>query len=404
MARKSLSELGVRALKPRAARFAYPDPELRGHFIRVQPSGAKSYCAVARNPAGKQIWTTIGSTEVLPIAEARIRAREILQRVRDGLTAVKAAPNTFREIAEQWIKRHAEAKGLRTIPQIKRLLNVHVLSVWGERPFPSIRRSDIAALLDDIEDHHGARQADMVLTVVRSIMNWYATRNDDYTPPVSKGMGRQNQKEHARARMLTDDEIRSIWKAAENNGTFGGIVRLALLTAQRRTKVASMKWSDISLDGEWTISKEPREKDNAGSLALPAMVLDIIRAQPRLASNEHIFAGRGGGPFCGFSTAKAAFDAKIPEVEPWVIHDLRRTARSLMSRAGVQSEIAEKVMGHSVGGVEGIYDRFEYMAEKADALRRLAALIDGIVHERSAAVVPMRRGKRRQHGTPAQRD
>src|SRR5262249_35432857 len=156
-------------------------------------------------------------------------------------------------------------------------------------------------------------QADMVLTVVRSIMNWVATRHDDYSPPVVKGMRRQDQKEHARARILADDEIRLIWKAAENGGTFGGMIRLALLPGPRRTKVASMQRSDISPDGEWTLAKEPREKANAGSLLLPPLALDTIRAQPRLASNEHVFAGRGGGPLTGFSATKAAIDAKVPD-------------------------------------------------------------------------------------------
>ncbi|WP_146751146.1 Arm DNA-binding domain-containing protein, partial [Pseudomonas aeruginosa] len=78
MARKSLSDAGVKALKPRAARFAYADPELAGHYVRVQTSGAKSFCAVARNPAGKQIWTKINSTETMLINEARVRAREII--------------------------------------------------------------------------------------------------------------------------------------------------------------------------------------------------------------------------------------------------------------------------------------------------------------------------------------
>jgi integrase len=93
---------------------------------------------------------------------------------------------------------------------------------------------------------------------------------------------------------------------------------------------------------------------------------------------------------------KAKFDAKLPSDMPnWRLHDLRRTARSLMSRAGVSSEHAERVMGHAIGGVEGIYDRHAYADEKAEALNKLAALIDSIVHPLSADVLPMKQGKRR---------
>src|SRR5262245_23881606 len=97
--RKTLTDKGVVALKPRAVRYAIPDPELRGHYIRVQPSGAKSFVTVARSPIGKQVWTTIAACEVMDIAEARERAREAIKRVRAGLPAVEPQSATFVEVA-----------------------------------------------------------------------------------------------------------------------------------------------------------------------------------------------------------------------------------------------------------------------------------------------------------------
>jgi integrase len=209
-------------------------------------------------------------------------------------------------------------------------------------------------------------------------------------------MRRTNPKERERSRILTDDEIRAIWKQAAANGTFGALVRLLLLTAQRREKVVSMRRSDVSIDGVWTIAVEAREKGNAGELVLPPAALEIIRAQPQLGDNPYILAGRGGAHINGYSKAKRQFDEKLPDVAPWVLHDLRRTARSLMSRAGVRPDIAERVMGHAIAGVEGVYDRHEYCDEKADALARLATLINTILHPRSAEVLPIKRkGKRR---------
>jgi hypothetical protein len=216
--RKTLTDKGVAALKTRPRRFAYPDPELTGHYVRVQPSGAKAFVTVARNPNGKQIWTNIGATDVLSISEARDKAREAIKRVRAGLPAFEEPPNkpdSFQDVAEQWLKRHAEKNRLRSQTQITRLLRVHVFPRWPDRPFVDIRRSDVAKLLDHVEDNHGARQADLVLTIVRAIMNWHATRHDHYNPVVVKGMRRQNPKQHTRARILTDDEIRAIWKQAE---------------------------------------------------------------------------------------------------------------------------------------------------------------------------------------------
>jgi integrase len=384
-----LSDLGVAALKPRAARFAFPDPELAGNYVRVTPNGAKSYCAVARDPSGRQVWTTIGLAERMPIAEARIRARDVIRRVRDGLPAIEPRAETWGAVAAGWLARHVGKKELRSAGEIKRLLDRYILPVWKDREFVSIRRSDIAALLDDIEDKHGARQADCCLAIIRSIANWFASRNDDYNPPIARGMRRQSPAAQARSRTLADEEIKKVWETAGACGAHGGLVKLALLTAQRRDKLAAMRWTDLK-GGTWTIATEAREKGNAGTLALPALALEVIEAQPRFADNPFVFAGRGQGTLVGFSKLKARLD-RLSGVSGWTLHDLRRSARSLMSRAGVLSEHAERVMGHAIVGVEATYDRHQYFAEKADALARLAALIDSIVRPRTAEVLPLRR-------------
>jgi integrase len=391
--RKTLTDRGVAALKPRPKRYAVPDPEMRGLWIRVQPSGGKSFWTIGSNPEGKQVWTHIGAADI-GIATARELARPILQRVRMGLPAVEAKAETLAAVAANWLKRHVEGNGLRSRDEIERVLNAYILPTWRDRTFASIRRNDVAALLDEVEDNHGARQADYVLAIVRAVMNWYGTRHEDYASPIVRGMRRINPKERARSRTLTDDEIRAVWKVAEDNGTFGALIRLLLLTAQRHAKVVAMRWQDITSDATWTIPTAPREKGNAVELVLPQLALDIIRAQPRFDANPFVLAGRGNGHLNNPSNGKRAFDqklaAELPGMERWTLHDLRRTARSLMSRAGVSSEYAERVMGHAIGGVEGIYDRHRYAAEKADALRKLAALINAIVNEHGADVLPMK--------------
>jgi integrase len=377
MSRQTLSDRGVAALKPRAKAYAHPDPEMPGHYVRVQVSGAKSFVAITIGADRKQKWITLGKVGVLSIDDARARAREAIKRVRAGLPAFETppgAPETFKQVAERWLAREVRARAFRSEYEITRILNVHVLPRWGERPFIGIRRSDITMLMDDIEDGHGTRQADYTLGIVRSLMYWYASRTDDYSPPVTRKMKRQSTKHQARKRILCDDEIRKLWQATASPGTFNGIVRLCLLTGARSRKVAAMQWSDLQ-DGEWIVRREPREKD-AADLVLPPIALEIIRAQPRVGDSPFVFAAsRGNGPFCDWGQ-KARL---LPDVAPWVIHDLRRTARSLMSSAGVAREIAERVLGHAIPGVEGVYDRHEYRDEKADALARLAALIERIV-------------------------
>ena len=290
-------------------------------------------------------------------------------------------------VANEWVKRHVEARGLISATDVKGYLSRTLIPAWGGREFTSLRRSDVAKLLDDVEDNNGVVSADRTLAVIRGICNWYATRHDDYSSPVIRGMRRTNPKARARSRILEDDELRALWAAAEANGVFGALVRVALLTGQRREKIVSMMWEDI-VDGEWRIPASEREKNTAGSLVLPQEVLDIINAQPRFASNPYVFAGVGPNHIGGTSNRKARLD-KRSGVVGWTLHDLRRTARSLMSRAGVRPDIAERVLGHAIKGVEGVYDRHSYRDEKAHALRALASLIKNITNPPADNVVSL---------------
>jgi len=179
------------------------------------------------------------------------------------------------------------------------------------------------------------------------------------------------------------------------------LLKTLLLTGQRREKVLRMRWDDIS-DGVWAIPTAKREKGNAGRVKLPPSLLDIVNAQPQIAGNPYVFAGRGSGPFNNFSQRTHELNKKLSEklgeVQQWQLHDLRRTARSLMSRAGVRPDIAERVLGHVRPGVEGIYDRHHYDSDKADALARLAALVESIINPPPANVVPLTKQKRAPRG------
>jgi integrase len=273
-------------------------------------------------------------------------------------------------------------KGLRSAAELDRFMQQHLYDAWSGKDFTSIKRKDVADLLDHIEDEHGARQADYALAVIRQICNWYATRDENYSTPIVKGMRRTNPKETERKRFLSDVEIHAIWNAADDS--YGQLLKFLLLTAQRREKVASMRWDDI--DGNvWTIKTEKREKGNAGVLVLPKSAVAVLGGR----GEGLVFPGRGGKQITGWSKYKARID-RVSGVTNWVLHDLRRTARSLMSRASVNSDIAERVMGHAQEGVKGVYDRHEYRDEKAHALKKLAGLVELILKGAADNVVAIR--------------
>lgn len=379
MARQTLTDIGVSKLKPKAKRYHHPDPELAGHYVRVAPTGGKTFAAIARNPAGKQVLITIGDAATLPIVEARSRARVAMQRVKDGLPPFPPKTVSFGSVAMEWVVRKAEAEEFRSLPEIKRQLAKNILPQWNDLEIGTIGKSAIANLLDKIQDECGARQADWCLTIIRQILRWHASRVDGYNPPLFLGMRRQSPKKQRRSRTLQDHEIRQVWAAAGDSGTYGALIKMLLLTGQRLDKVVNMTWPDLLDDKSvWKIRTEhEREKAHGGTLRLPRSARSILVNLPRFAKNPYVFAGRKGR-INGMSKSKSRFDALCGVSENWTLHDLRRTARTLMSRAGVPADIGERVLGHTMEGIRGTYDWHSYTDEKADALQRLANLLGEI--------------------------
>jgi integrase len=343
-----------------------------GLALRVSYHGTKTW-RVLYYVDGQPRTKHLGKYPDVSVAEAYKKARQF-----DPESASKKAKaGTFRDVAYDFVRTYVDVERLRTRGEIVRCLNKYVYPAWGSRRFFDIGRSDVAKLRDHVREEHGARQANVVLGIVSRLMNWYAAnRSDTYASPIVKGM---KYKTGSRDRILSDDELRLVWNACD--GEFGDIVKLLLLTAQRRDKVGSMKWDEVK-DGVWTIPSEHREKSNAGSLRLPQLALNIIEARPAVAENPYVFPGRvTGQAFNSYSQGKRELDAKLPKDMPnWTLHDLRRTARSLLARAGINEHVAERVLGHVIPGVHGTYDRHRYDAEKGHALEALASLVERIIN------------------------
>lgn len=405
--RRNLTAKAIEALKPApgGGRYDVADGIVPGFGVRVTDKGKKSYILTARFPGSSNpTRRTIADIGAMELSKARDVARAWLSQIAAGLdpqaererARQEAATRTltFADVAEQFMAQHVRRNALRSGDEIDRLLKKDVLPVWRDREFVSIRRGDVARLLDGIEARAPVH-ADHVLAILSKLFNWYMAREENYLSPVVRGMRRTAPKDHARSRALTDDEIRVFWAASGEAGAYGAFLRIALLTAQRRAKVVGMKWSDIDDEGIWTIPAEPREKTNAGSLKLSKLALSIFEELHRWEDCDYVFAGRGKVPINGMSKAKKTLDAAITKaaeapVANWTVHDLRRTARSLMSRAGVRPDVSERVLGHAIPGVEGVYDRYSYNPEKADALAKLADLVTRIVEGESKAAEVIR--------------
>jgi integrase len=268
---------------------------------------------------------------------------------------------------------------------------------WGNTKFLEIRRLHVNDLLDHIVDNHGRSQADAVLAVIRGICNWYATRSEHYESPIVAKMKRDRRKpeDRARSRFLNDNEIRLVWDAANECGQFGALVQVALLTGQRRgrfgEKSTAMRWSEIAKNGLWTFSHEERRKGVANQIKLSPMAMEIIRKRSKIDGNPFVFPGCAKGPFNHFSQGMDQLREKLPDLPHWTIHDLRRTARKLMSRAGVRPDIGELVLGHSIKGIRAVYDDVtEYQSLIDQAVQAIANVVDQIVNGTGDNVVQMR--------------
>jgi integrase len=373
----------------------------RGFGVRVTAAGARAFVLNYRL-RGREFRYTIGAWPDWSALKAVREARDLRQRIDRGENplADRAPSPTTASVAaviDEFLARHVrnprQPLRKRTVSTYASAFDRLVKPRIGKLGIYEVRRSHIIRMLDEIEDANGPVMADRTLAYLRKAFNWYATRDDQFNVPVVRGMARVRPRERARTRVLSDDEIRAIWPELVKAGTFGILVKLLLLTAQRRNEVAGMAASEIGADGIWTIPAERYKTKCEHFVPLSKAALAIIEAQPKADGCDYVFPSRAGTPFSGFASGKAALDkavlatmqqqangVKVAPIPSWTLHDLRRTAKTLMARAGVRPDISERVLGHALPGIQGTYDRHSYADEKRDALEKLADMIERILH------------------------
>lgn len=414
-----LTDLKVRHLEPDpAGEYIQGDTLVPGFGVRVRSSGAKSYVVMKRLPGRtKPTRITLGRVDDLGLSDAREQARKDIAATRQGIQVnfekrrarrrlrqaeadTGYAPGTFGETAERYIQ--SECKALSRGRDIESIIRRHLIPAWAHLPLDALRRRDLTEQLDPVVASGRTQAAHKLREVAIRIVNWAIDRGDievNYLASPSRGRRRAGIiRRTRRTRVLNNDEIRAIWRACDEIAwPFGEFVRLALLLAQRRGEIAGMEWKelrylDVPERAVWIIpawrhkpSAEQERVDHA--VPLPRMALDLIRSMPRVC-DQFVFSTQPGTHFSGFSKAKARVD-ELVGFNDWRPHDLRRTARTNLS-ALVPSDIAERVLGHTIGGVRGVYDLYAYLDEKRDALNRWAASLQNIVEPPPLNVVELR--------------
>jgi integrase len=395
--RGSVAGLGLQVTATGHKSFVF-QYRIRGASRRMKLTGAWLHYERERERKAAHPIIEPPATGRFTLADAKAEAEAVrgaVARGRDPFVEMKAAASrgedTFKAIAESYMAR--EGKHLRTARARARTLERHVYPVLGNRPIGEIKRSDVHRLLDRVEDKSGKVMADRVLAFVGRIFNWHSIRSDHFVNPLPRGMRASNSQK--RSRILTDDEIRAVWRAAEaQGGPYASLLMFLLLTGARRAEAAEMPWDEVEGGTDWVLPPERNKPMHRSKVKvdlvrpLSPAALAVIEKLPRIGKGKFVFTMDGRRPINGFAKCKIRFDQACG-VTGWTLHDLRRTARTLLSRAGVSREIAEHCLGHLPPGIVGNYDVWEYHPEKKLAYEKLAALVERIVNPQ-ANVVPLR--------------
>jgi integrase len=378
-----------------AERTIYWDASLPGFGLMVTASGHRSYVVQYRHRRRSRRLTLDG---VLKPLEARKEAKALLGRVAKGGDPLEERrreqrnkADAFDTIGREYLDREAKS-GLRSIGQNRSVLERLIFPELGTLQIGEIKKSDVIRLLDKVGDRSGPAMARQTFAVLRRVLSWHEARDDHFSSPIKRGMARDVvASPKARDRILDDDELRALWRATEASaGPFGALVRFLLLTGARRSEALGMRWGELNGEGaDWVL---PASRNKVGRdlvRPLSGEALAVLKGLPRVG--DFVFSLNGKAPIGAVSTFKRCLD-ETSGVTGWTLHDLRRTARSLMARAGVAERHAEECLGHIQGGVKATYDRHKYYDEKKRAYEMLAAQVQRIVNPQ-ANVVPLRGGE-----------
>jgi len=398
----------VSNLKVPTSRREIPDAAKPGLYLIVQPvSGALSW-AVRTKVDGRPVKITIGVYDALGSPEDRLgavispkqalsitQARNLADRVigdaRRGRDPRKAKTDADRYGLDYWFEEFittAKTKGFKkgpvkatTAAEYERIIETLIKPNWTHiSDIRTINHHDVEKLIDKINP--GARRN--AFAVLSAFFRWRKIARIVGQNIV--GLVEAPPKPQSRERVLTHDEIRAVWNAAEQCGyPFGPLVQLLLLTGQRRDEIANLKWNEISAD---VITLEGSRTKNGSAHIVPIapFVRTIIDNLPKIAdrrgnASEYVFTTNGEKPFSGFSNGKNALDKHCGEMADWHLHDLRRTCATELAKIGILQEVTEGILNHKTGkvsGVAAVYNRYEYQSEKRDALEKWTTHVQAI--------------------------
>lgn len=388
-----LNDRSVKALKPDARRQDYMDLIDRGFGIFVQPSGIKTFFVRYRlRGKGGERRVTLGRYPHLTLAEARSLAKGLLGRAAGGEDPQgeaaeeqeeERAATTFGELATSYLENSKRRLRPGSYRKVEQAVQLDLLPAWSEQAAATIRRRDVAALLDKIVNRGAAVQANRTRSIAHRLFAFAVEREIVEFNPVT-GVRRPTDERH-RTRVLTEEEIRSLWTIWEEEGSeTSALLRFLLLTGQRIGEVFALRWTD--LDGDWwTIPAGVAKNKQEHRVYLSGQskaLLDELRSTG--GGSSWVFQSpRTKTRLVSVNTAVKRY-RRLSGISDWHPHDLRRTAASCMGDLEVPDSIISVVLNHAVAGVTARYSRSRREGEIARALGVWGTRLEEIVRGRQA--------------------
>jgi integrase len=405
MPRKKLTDLFVdKAAAPSTGRLEYFDTTFPALALRVTSNGHKSWSLFYRH-GGRLRRYTIGNYPAFDPAAARKAASSALHRLAEGIdpgeekrvrrNAPKPLADDFESFAREYLERQVKRNtAASTYRETARIIEQDVIPEWGKRSIGSIAKRDVIALVDMKVASGAEVQANRILARLRTLFGW-GVEKDRLTANPCDGL-KPPTKEKARDRVLNEAEIRAFWGATEELGwPFGSLFRLLILTGQRRDEVATMEWSEIDLERRvWSLPREKAKNDQGHDVHLSQQAVDLLLALPRIEGGL-VFSTNSRTAVSGFSRSKERLDglmakSLVHEVDPWILHDLRRTAATGMAGLRVLPHVVDRILNHTSGTIRGVarvYNRFDYAEDRKAALEAWGRKVDAIVSGAAASNV-----------------
>jgi integrase len=416
---KRFTDAQLKGLKPSNKRRILYEDGGKGFGIRVEPSGRKSFFLEFRFGEGKERRNriiTIGQFPRVTLTKARSIASQSLELIEQGIDPATTKQTikitnrnalTVNDLVEEYIEKWAKVKKKeRSWKEDERLLKKDITPVMGRKKAKDIRRRDIVLLLDEIVERGAVIIANRVLAVTRKMFNFAVGRDIiDASPCVQIPAP---SKENRRERNLSEDEIKVFWDKLDDAKISKEIklaLKFLLITGQRKSEVIEAEWKEFDFKAKWwTIPAKKAKNKQTHRVPLTPMAIEILN-EVRQVTGEYqfVFASPvgatkrnprkqvGSSPILGSSVDHALRDnltddpktnrINIFKLNHFTPHDLRRTAASMMTRAGVQRLTVKKILNHADREITAVYDRYEYDNEKQKAMqiwdRQLTSILTG---------------------------